>query len=207
MCVGLPGHTVSPMLRQRGVGLFKLPIALLAAVAGAGLLVASPALGADSVAHPASAKAKRSKACQKTRKKRAACRKRKGRRASLPAIPRTVTLTWDSSADIDLQVYDSEGRHSGLGDGAIVNAIPGASHSVNDTDGFGPESFDDPSGRKVGYLACYVSGPQANVTLVDSGTGGGRYTATLGPAGSPPDLSHAYANGIGWGFLPIGARC
>jgi hypothetical protein len=86
----------------------------------------------------------------------------------------------------------------------MVNGIPGATHSANDTDGFGPETFEDPSGRKVGYLACYVSGPQANVTLVDGGNGGGRYTATLGPSSDP---SKAFSSGVGWGYLPIGAHC
>jgi hypothetical protein len=115
-----------------------------------------------------------------------------------------VTLTWDSSADIDLQIYDRDGHRAGLLGGEIFNGIPGATHSGNDSDGFGPETFVDPTGRRVGYLACYVSGPSANVTLVDSGVAGGRYTATLGPTGSPRG---AYTNAVGWGFLPIGAHC
>jgi len=191
------------MIRQRGLGGFTFPIAVLVA-ACACLVVASPAaFGATGAGKSKSAKAKRSKACKKSRKKRAACKKR-GRDASVPAAPRTVTLTWDSSADIDLQVYDMDGRHSGLRNGVMVNGIPGASHSANDTDGFGPETFEDPSGRRVGYLACYVSGPQADVTLVDDGNGGGRYTATLGPGSDP---SQAFSSGVGWGYLPIGAHC
>jgi hypothetical protein len=156
----------------------------------------------------ANSKAKRSKACKKSRKKASkgsACRKRRGRRASLPAVPRTVTLTWDSTADINLQVYDMDGDHSGLQGGTIVDGIPGATHSADDTDGFGPETFEDPSGRRVGYLACYVSGPHANVTLTDSGKGGGRYTASLGPTSSPP--TEAYSTSVGWGYLPIAAHC
>src|SRR5262245_14470947 len=207
MCGAVAGHSVPTMVRQRGVGGFARPVAVLVAVACAGLVASPAALGADGAAHSASAKAKRSKSCRKASKKGIRCKKRRGRRASLPAVPRTVTLTWDSSADIDLQVYDLNGRHAGPQNGAIVNGIPGAAYSGNDADGFGPETFEDPSGRRVGYLACYVSGPQANVTLVDSGKGGGLYTATLGPSGSPPDPSGPYTAGGGWGYLPIGARC
>jgi hypothetical protein len=181
--------------------------AAIASFACACLLIASPvALGASDSAHLASSKAKRSKACERKRKKArkgSACKKRRGRRASLPAVPRTVTLTWDSTADINLQVYDMEGHRSGLQGGTIVDGIPGATHSADDTDGFGPETFDDPLGRRVGYLACYVSGQHANVTLTDSGNGGGRYTAGLGPI----DATHAYSTSMGWGYLPIGAHC
>jgi hypothetical protein len=197
----------SPMLGLLARRL-TFPVAAIAALACAGLLVASaPALGASGSAHVATSKAKRSKACKKKRKKArkaSACRKRGGD-ASSPAGPRTVTLTWDSAADIDLQVYDINGHHSGLQGGSIVNGIPGATHSDNDIDGFGPETFDDPSGRRVGYLVCYVSGPYANVTLTDSGNDGGQYTAGLGPTETPP--TQAYSTSIGWGFLPVGAHC
>jgi hypothetical protein len=187
---------------------FTFPIAAIVALAWACLLVDSPlAQAARDSGHAATATGKRGKACKKERKRGNPCKKRHGRRASLPAVPRTVTLTWDSSADIDLQVYDLDGRHAGLQGGAIVNRIPGATHSGNDTNGFGPETFEDPSGRRVGYLACYVSGPYANVTLLDSGYGGGRYTAGLGPIGSPPDFTRAYTSAVGWGYLPIGAHC
>jgi hypothetical protein len=177
----------------------------IVAFAGACLLFASPlAQAASDSGHAAAAKEKRGKACKKKGKRGNACKKR---RASLPTGPRTVKLTWDSSADIDLQVYDLDGRRAGMQGGSIVNGIPGATHSGNDSDGFGPETFDDPSGRRVGYLVCYVSGPHANVTLVDSGKWGGTYTAGLGPIGSPPDLTRAYTSSVGWGYLPIGAHC
>jgi hypothetical protein len=175
------------------------------------LAVSAPALGASDSAQVASSKAKRAKTCKKKHKrarraakKAAACKKR-GPDASSPAGPRTVTLTWDSSADIDLQVYDQAGHRSGPFGGGMVDGIPGATHSANDTDGFGPETFDDPAGRRVGYLVCWVSGPQANVTLTDSGNGGGHYTASLGPTSSPP--TEAYSTSVGWGYLPIAAHC
>jgi uncharacterized protein YfaP (DUF2135 family) len=195
------------VIRVRSTGLTFL-IAAIATFACAWLLVDSPlAQGASGSAHAVGSKAKRGKACKKKRKRGVPCKKRHGHRASVPAGPRTVTLTWDSSADIDLQVYDLDGRHAGLQGGAIVNRIPGATHSGNDTDGFGPETFVDPSGRRVGYLACYVSGPYANVTLIDSGSRGAIYTAGLGPTGSPSDFTGAYTWAMGWGYLPIGAHC
>lgn len=182
-----------------------LPIAALVAFACACLFAGSSAQAAGDSAHATSSKKKRSKACKKKHTKGAPCKKGADSRASLSAVARTVTLTWDSTADIDLQVYDLHGRHSGLQGGSIVNAIPGATHSANDTDGFGPETFDDQSGRRVGYLACYVSGPYANVTLTDSGYEGGVYTAGLGPTEWP--ATHAYGKSVGWGYLPIGAHC
>jgi hypothetical protein len=182
---------------------FRVATAAGAVLAAACLVAASPVQAASDSAHAATSKAKHSKACKKKHKKGVSCKKPAGRRASLPAIPRNVTLTWDSTADIDLQIYDMNGRHSGLANGGIVNGIPGATHSSNDTDGFGPETFDDPSGRKVGYLVCYVSGPYANVTLTDSGTGGARYTAGLGPT----EPGKAYTKSVGWGYLPVGAHC
>jgi hypothetical protein len=201
MCGRGPVHTVPSVTWVRGRD-FSF---LIAAFACACLLVGPPvAQGAGGSAHAAGSKAKRGKVCKKKRKRGTPCKKR---HASLPAVPRTVTLTWDSSADIDLQVYDLDGRRAGPQGGAIVNRIPGATHSGNDTDGFGPETFVDPSGRRVGYLACYVSGPYANVTLIDSGSGGARYTAGLGPIGSPPDFTRWYTNATGWGYLPIGAHC
>ena len=200
----IAAHTVPRMVLSWGGGSNSFRIAALVAFAIACLLITSPAaFGADGAAHSASAKAKRSKACKKKRGSGVRCKKRKGRQSSLPAAPRTVTLTWDSSADIDLRVYDLDGHRAAAQAGAIVNGIPGTTLSGNDTDGFGPETFEDPSGRRVGYLVCYISGPQANVTLVDSGNGGGHYTATLGPG----DPGHAYSKGVGWGYLPIGAHC
>ena len=197
--------TVLSMGWGRGVG-FAFPVVVVAAFACIWLLVDSPAAhGASGSAHAAASKAKRSKACKKKRKRSAAC-KRRARRTVLPAAPRTVTLTWDSTANVDLKVFDLQGRYAGPQGGALVNGIPGATHSADDADGFGPETFNDPSGERVGYLACYVSGPYAEVTVTDSGAGGGTYTAGLGPSGSPGHPG-AYTSSVGWGFLPIGAHC
>ena len=189
------------MSRRRGGG-FTLPIVVVAALACAALLAVPLAEASAHSAHPG-AKAKRSKACKKKRKRGAPCRKRDRQRSAAPVGPRTVTLTWDSAANIDLQVYDLDKRHAGLQNGTLVNGIPGATHSGDDADGFGPETFTDPSGRRVGYLVCYRSGASAKVTLVDTGLDGGTYTTTLGPT----DPGQSYSTAVGWGFLPIGAHC
>src|SRR5262245_59144257 len=208
MCEGVAASTVPSMVRFGGGRGVAFPIAVLAALACACLLAASPAsLGADGAAHSAGAKVKRSKVCKKKRQKAILCKKRRGSRASSPAVPRSVMMTWDSSADINLQVYDLDGHRAGTEDGVVVNEIPGATHSGDDTDGFGPETFSDPWGRRVGYLVCYVSGPQADVTLADSGYQGGRYTATPGPPVSPSGHPEAYTVAVGWGYLPVGAHC
>ena len=199
-------RTVLSMAWVRGGGL-AFPIAVIVAFASVCPLVDSPpAHGASGSAQVAKGKAKRSRACKKKRKRAIACGHRNGQR-SLPGVPRTVTVTWDSAADIDLEIYDLRGRHAGLEGSAVANGIPGTTHSGNDIDGFGPETFTDPSGERVGYLVCYVSGPYANVTLIDSGLGGGRYTAGLGPSGSSPDGPRAYSKSVGWGYLPISAHC
>lgn len=189
------------MSRRRGEGV-SFTIVLIAVLASAALLVA-PLSQAGAHSHRAGSKAKTSKACKKRHKKGVRCRKRDRARSAVPAVPRTVTLTWDSAANIDLQVYDRDKRHAGLVNGALVNGIPGATHSGDDLDGFGPETFTDPIGRRVGYLVCYVSGPAANVTLVDTGVGGSTYSAALGPT----DPTKSYSTSVGWGFLPIGAHC
>ncbi len=189
------------MSRCRGGGV-TLPIVVALALACVALLVAPLAQAGAHDGHPG-AKAKRSKACKKKRKRSGQCRRRDRQHAPGVVAARTVTLTWDSAANIDLQVYDLEKRHAGLQNGTLVNGIPGATHSGDDSDGFGPETFTDPSGRRVGYLVCYRSGPAANVTLVDDGFSGGTYTATLGPT----DPGQSYSTARGWGFLPIGAHC
>lgn len=204
MCVGSASRTVLSMAWGRG-GDFAFPVVVLLAFACMCLLIDSPAAqAARGPDHAALPKAKRSKACKKKHKRSARC-KRRASRSAVPATPRTVTLTWDSTANIDLKVFDLQGRYAGLQGGAVVSGIPGATHSGDNRDGFGPETFSDPSGERVGYLVCYVSGPYANVTLTDSGPGGGTYTSGLGPSGSP--RVSAYTTSVGWGFLPIGAHC
>jgi hypothetical protein len=183
---------------QRGGAALKFPLGLIAAFACACLVLAPAASASGS----ATAKAKRSKSCKK-KHHHAACKKRKRARSSAPAPPRTVTLTWDSWSDINLVVFDQNGHRAGFKNGSIVNGISGSTFAGDGSDGFGPETFSDPAGRRVGYLACYVSGPAANVTLTDSGQGGGTYTAVLGPT----DRDHAFTASVGWGYLPIAAHC
>jgi len=188
-------------MAQRGAVALKFPLGLIATFACAGLVLA-PLASANGSAHAVTAKAKHGKSCKK-KHRHGACKKRKRARSSAPASPRTVTLTWDSWSDIDLEVFDQNGHRAGFKNGAVLNGIAGSAFSGNDSDGFGPETFSDPAGRRVGYLACYVSGPAADVTLTDSGQGGGTYTAVLGPT----DRDHAFTTSVGWGYLPIAAHC
>ena len=59
--------------------------------------------------------------------------------ADIPARDITVTLTWDTDrTDIDMHVYDPEGNHAWY---HALTGIPGGSLDIDDTDGFGPETF------------------------------------------------------------------
>jgi hypothetical protein len=181
---------------------------LIAAFACVTMLFAcASAHGASSSAQAAGSHEKRKKVCQKRRKRGIPCKKRSGPGVSIPDTPRTLTLTWDSTADIDLHVYDFDGHQAGLEDGIVVNGIPGATHSGNDTDGFGPESYNDPSGRRVGFLVCWITGPSANITVTDSRMPGVHYTAQLGPPADPPDHDYAYTTAVGWEYVPDSAHC
>lgn len=59
--------------------------------------------------------------------------------ANIPARDITVTLTWNTDGtDVDLHVWDPGGNHAWYGD---LGGIPGGSLDIDDTDGFGPETF------------------------------------------------------------------
>lgn len=80
-------------------------------------------------------------------------------------------ITWNTGADIDLHVHDSEDNHAYYADPL---AIPEAFLTVDDTDGFGPEVFYDeqtPSTRAFAYSLHYYgpgsteTAPTTKVTL------------------------------------------
>lgn len=59
--------------------------------------------------------------------------------ADIPPRDITVTLTWDTDGnDVDLHVYDPQGNHAYY---AALTGIPEGSLDLDDTDGFGPETF------------------------------------------------------------------
>jgi hypothetical protein len=201
----VPNASSTFVWMQRSAGRLGRAAVIGLAMLGVAVLASSgvSASAESTSAHAASAKQKRKKVCKKRRKRGVPCKNRYQPPVHIPLYgPRTVTATWDSTADIDLHVYDLEGHQAGKQNGAVVDDIPGTTFSGNDTDGFGPESFDDPAGRPIGYLICWIGGPHANVTVTDTGMGGGTHTDSLGPDGSD-----AYTIGLGYGYLPDGAHC
>jgi len=59
--------------------------------------------------------------------------------ADIPPRDITVTLTWDTDGnDVDLHVYDPQGNEAWYSD---LEGIPGGSLDLDDTDGYGPETF------------------------------------------------------------------
>ena len=115
------------------------------------------------------------KKCKKKGKKSAvAAKKKKCKKKKVVTIPSgptlRATLTWNTTADLDLNVWDVNGTG---GFGAI--GIPSSQFQA-DTDGFGPETFTDllsPSSRNftVGFCAAAVDSP-TNLTLTVTSQGG-----------------------------------
>ncbi|MEW5996221.1 MAG: DUF2135 domain-containing protein [Candidatus Micrarchaeota archaeon] len=59
--------------------------------------------------------------------------------ADIPPRDITVTLTWATDDnDVDLHIYDPQGNHAWYSD---LDGIPGGNLDLDDTDGFGPETF------------------------------------------------------------------
>ncbi len=59
--------------------------------------------------------------------------------ADIPPRDITVTLTWETDGnDVDMHIYDPQGNHAWYSD---LQGIPGGFLDLDDTDGFGPETF------------------------------------------------------------------
>jgi uncharacterized protein YfaP (DUF2135 family) len=66
-------------------------------------------------------------------------------------------VSWDTDGtDVDLHVWDEEGNHAWYGD---QHGIPGALLSTDDTDGYGPEFFDEApdQARTFTFGLCYFN--------------------------------------------------
>jgi Thrombospondin type 3 repeat len=77
--------------------------------------------------------------------------------AARAADTERARITWNKNNDIDLHVYDQDGREAYY---LAPDAIPDADLSVDLTDTMGPEFFTDhrdPSTRRFGYNACYFA--------------------------------------------------
>jgi hypothetical protein len=178
-----------------GLGLLVLAFVVLAA---------STEQAAALRGQSAASELKHKKSCAKKHKKPHHCKKRL---APTPApapgngeivqSPQFFTLTWDSTANLDLHVWDAAGNHTGLEHGVAVTRIPGTSYSGDDADGFGPETINDPLHEVTGYAACYRSGPGANATLSYNGY---LIHVFLGPSGGD-----AWIGAVGYGTLPPNA--
>ena len=168
-------------------------LALLAILAlAAGVLVA-PAVSASGGSATAAAKAK----CKKKGKKAGAagkkgkCKKKKPKPKPKPPAPVSLvraTLTWDTTVDFDLYVFDTAGNRGS----PKLNAIPNSAFSadkLNDV-GLGPETFTDtayvkPGARNLSFGVCFADGGSnpTNFTL-DYVTADGTHQIRTGNIGS-----------------------
>jgi hypothetical protein len=117
-----------------------------------------------------------------------------------PAEPRRrASAAWDSSrTDVDLHVWDADGNHAWFGDKA---AIPGALLSTDDTDGFGPEFFDETGSTTRGYSygLCYFDDHGLGATAVTVRIDGRESTHRLGASGDSAIVaSSAHVPPPGW---------
>jgi hypothetical protein len=102
-------------------------------------------------------------------------------------------ISWDTRADVDLHVWDADGRHAWF----EVNPIPGSTLSRDDTDGFGPEVFSggpealtyglclfDDKGAGPSHVTVRIDGRESTRTLSAKGDhallGGGAFTPADG---------------------------
>jgi hypothetical protein len=131
--------------------------------------------------------------------------------AGAPGAPPSRTggerarISWDTGADVDLHVWDGDGRHASYRE----SGIPGVLLSKDDTNGFGPEVFteDSPPSRRFTYGLCYFDARGASATtvavhLTDADGGTRDLTRTLSGEGdsallgsSPPDATFTPPSG------------
>ena len=126
-------------LIRRG-GTLVAAIALVTALVAAG--PGSASVGGDG---PSADVAK--KKCKKKKGKKKCKKKKKPAAPPAPLLTTKVraTLTWNSTADMDLHIWSPSGGHNGYntGTGLYDAGIPNSIGPVDDTNGFGPETFTD----------------------------------------------------------------
>jgi hypothetical protein len=147
--------------KKRLAGLAVLPVLALTITATAGGASAS-----DQIAHTAGLKSCLKKANKiddpvKRRKAKRRCRKRFAK----PTPMVRATLTWangdSSNADLDLFVFDAQGRRAGNG----TDAIPASTLSPDVQGPAGSETFtylDFPARGKFSFGVCYTVGGSAH---------------------------------------------
>jgi hypothetical protein len=123
---------------------------------------------------------------------------------SSPARER-ARMTWDTGADIDLHVWDASGRHTWFRE----SGIPGVLLSHDDTDGFGPETFeeDSPAGRTFTYGVCYFNGVGATHVSMLLTDPDGRQRAPAATLNAPGDSILIGSSPAGAAFTPPAGWC
>jgi hypothetical protein len=145
-----------------------------------GLVAIGPGSAAGGTGGPSADIAKK---CKKKKGKKRKCKKKKAPVTPPPLLTSKVraTLTWNSTADLDLHIWSPTGGHNGYNpgtngyDAGILNSI-GPS---DDTNGFGPETFTDGqwyepppastsplANRQFSFTVCQNSNTATLATLV-----------------------------------------
>jgi hypothetical protein len=141
----------------------RVSLLVLTAILGAALLVEVGSASADqgksfAVAAKKKCKKKKHRSASTAKKK---CKKKKATPVVTPPAPPTppsptlrVTLTWDTTADLDLLVWAPDGTLAFVW--SSPNPIPGTQFSSDDTSGFGPETMTDLQvpNRQFSYGIC-----------------------------------------------------
>ncbi len=125
-----------------------------------------------------------------------------GRRTvAAPAEPaERVRIDWDTPADVDLHVWDENGRHTWFRE----SGIPGVLLSRDDTDGYGPETLDvDERTGQLTYGVCLFDARGAVATRVTAkiggpGTGGRTTAASLREEGDGAVFDGPFEPPPGW---------
>ena len=117
------------------------------------------------------------------------------------AATERARLTWDTSADMDLHVWDEAGNEASYDN---PNGIPNATLSEDQTTGYGPEFYvdsDEAAKRTFTYSVCYFDGRGAtNATLALTDPDGTKRTlkTSLSAWGEGKILSMSPYNGSGY---------
>ena len=172
------------MRRNKGLTGLAL-LAILALMLSVTVGTAATAAGGSAAEIAKKKKCKKKKASSSKKKK---CKKKKKKKAAAGAPLVRATLTWDTTADFDLWVFDTAGNRAR----AASNTIASTTFSANDTDGNGPETFTDQifkkPGRAFSYGVCFQDGGSnpTNFTLVYVDANGVSQTGNQGvdPLGS-----------------------
>ncbi len=117
-----------------------------------------------------------------------------------------IEITWNTSTDVDLHVWDADGQHAWYGDNG---GVPGGLLSEDITPGFGPETFSyDGSLRLTAGICMFSSDDAASTTVTTTFTDPNGATRTrqdqLGASGSSVLVGNTPS---GAGYVPAAGWC